>query len=180
MNARPDISIRRATPEDAELLARLGEQTFSETFAHLNTPEDMEAYLTSAFTPARLAGELADPRALFWVAEVGGEPAGYAKLHDGEPPPEVTGERPVELVRLYVLQRWLGLGVGPALMRTCVDEARRAGHRAMWLGVWEHNERAKAFYRRWGFRRVGQHVFQLGSDPQIDWLMEADLVNREQ
>ena len=170
-----DISIRRASHADAELLAHLGERTFSETFAHLNTPEDMDAYLSEAFTPARLAEELSDPASIFWLAEVGGEAAGYAKLHAGEAPPCVAGERPVELVRLYVLRKWLGLGVGQALMQACVDEARAQGRRAMWLGVWEHNERAQAFYRRWGFRRVGEHVFQLGSDAQSDWLMERGL-----
>ncbi|HYO63128.1 MAG TPA: GNAT family N-acetyltransferase [Pyrinomonadaceae bacterium] len=170
-----DLSVRRATGDDARLLAELGELTFSETFAHLNTPEDMEAYTSAVFTPARLAEELADPRSAFWVAEAGGEPAGYAKLQASEPPPCVAGERPVELVRLYVLRRWHGLGAAKALMRACVEEAHRWGHRTMWLGVWEHNARAQAFYRKWGFRHVGEHVFQLGSDPQTDWLMEGDL-----
>ena len=171
----PEISIRRATLADADLLAELGARTFSETFAHLNTPEDMDAYLSEAFTAARLCDELADDASTFWLAEVGGEAAGYAKLHAGEAPPCVAGERPVELVRLYVLRKWLGAGVGQALMRECVEEARRRGHRAMWLGVWERNDRAQAFYRKWGFRRVGEHVFQLGSDAQTDWLMERGL-----
>jgi ribosomal protein S18 acetylase RimI-like enzyme len=79
---------------------------------------------------------------------------------------------PVELVRLYVLREWLGRGVGEALMRACVDEARRAGHATIWLGVWERNGRAQAFYRKWNFRAVGEHVFQLGYDPQKDILMQ--------
>ncbi len=57
-------------------------------------------------------------------------------------------------------------------MRACVDEARQAGHDAIWLGVWERNGRAQAFYRKWNFRAVGQHVFQLGSDPQRDIVMQ--------
>ncbi|HYP52820.1 MAG TPA: GNAT family N-acetyltransferase [Pyrinomonadaceae bacterium] len=169
------ISIRRATRDDATLLADLGERTFTEAFAGLCAAEDLEAYTSSAFTSARLAEELADAGAAFWVAEAGGEPAGYAKLHASETPPCVAGERPVELARLYVLRRWHGLGAAHALMRACVDEARGRGHRTMWLGVWEHNPRAQAFYRKWGFRRVGEHIFQLGSDPQTDWLMESDL-----
>ena len=170
-----EISLRRASPADADLLAELGARTFSETFAHLNTPEDLDAYLSGAFTTAHLADELADADSTFWLAEVEGEAAGYAKLRAGEAPPCVAGERPVELARLYVLRKWLGAGVGRALMRECVEEARRRGHRTMWLGVWERNERAQAFYRKWGFRHVGEHVFHLGSDAQTDWLMEREL-----
>lgn len=169
------LFIRRATAADAGRLAELGAETFTETFAEQNTPEDLGAYLSEAFTAARLAEELADDASTFWLAEVEGEPAGYAKLHAGEAPACVGGDRPIELARLYVLRRWLGRGVGETLMRECVEEARRQGYQTMWLGVWERNARAQAFYRRWGFRKVGEHVFQLGSDPQIDWLMEREM-----
>ena len=79
------------------------------------------------------------------------------------------------MVRLYVAQEWLGRGVGEALMRACLDEAQRKGCKTIWLGVWERNIRAQAFYRKWNFQAVGEHVFQLGSDPQRDILMERSL-----
>ena len=173
---RPDVLVRRASHSDAGLLVSLGARTFSETFASVNTPEDMAAYLSTAFSPAQLAAELADTQATFLLAEVTGLAAGYAKLCGAaEPPRCVTGANPVELARLYVLQQWLGEGVGRILMQSCIDEARRAGYRTMWLGVWERNWRAQAFYRKWGFRVVGEHIFQLGSDAQTDWLMECSL-----
>lgn len=169
---KPDVAIRRANPGDAGLLADLGARTFSETFSTENTPEDMAAYLASSFNLTRQAAELADTASTFFIAEVGGSAAGYAKLHAGEPEEGIEGAKPVELVRLYVLREWLGRGVGEALMRACVEEAHRAGHETIWLGVWERNERAQAFYRKWDFRAVGKHVFQLGSDRQTDILME--------
>jgi diamine N-acetyltransferase len=172
MSQKPDVSIRRANPEDAGLLAELGARTFSETFAADNASEDMAAYVAASFNLARQTDELADPASTFLIAEVGGLTAGYAQLHAGEPAEGVEGAKPVELVRLYVSREWLGRGVGEALMRACVDEARRAGHGTIWLGVWERNGRAQAFYRKWDFRAVGEHVFQLGSDPQRDILME--------
>jgi ribosomal protein S18 acetylase RimI-like enzyme len=175
MAQRPDVTIRRADPADAGLLAELGARTFSETFAADNNPEDMAVYLAASFNLARQTAELADPAATFFIAEVGGVAAGYAKLHAGEPLEGVGGAKPVELVRLYVSREWLGRGVGEALMRACVDEAQRAGHETIWLGVWERNGRAQAFYRKWDFRAVGEHVFQLGSDPQTDILMERAL-----
>ena len=172
MMQKPDVLIRRATPGDASLLAELGARTFSETFAADNAPEDMAAYVTSSFNPDRQAAELSDPASTFFIAEVGGVAAGYAKLHGGGPAAGVKGAKPIELVRLYVSREWLGRGVGETLMRACVDEARRSGHRTIWLGVWERNKRAQAFYRKWNFRAVGEHLFQLGSDPQTDILME--------
>jgi diamine N-acetyltransferase len=172
MSQNPDLTIRRANPEDAGLLAELGARTFSETFAADNTPEDLAAYLAASFNLAQQTSELSDPASTFLLAEVGGLAAGYAMLHAGGPAEGVRGAKPVELVRLYVSREWLGRGIGEALMRACVDEARQAGHATIWLGVWERNGRAQAFYRKWGFRVVGEHVFQLGSDPQRDILME--------
>ena len=171
----PTVLVRPASIADAEILAALGARTFAETFAEDNSAEDMDAYLKSAFSPARTAEELSDKASVFLIAEVEGEAAGYAKLHMGEPPSCVEGESAIELARLYVGQQWLGRGVGQALMQRCVDEARRAGAQVMWLGVWERNSRAQAFYLRWGFRRVGEQTFMLGSDAQTDWVMQCEL-----
>ena len=172
MDQNPDVKIRRANREDAGLLAELGAHTFSETFAADNTPQDMSAYLAASFSLAQTTAQLADPASTFLLAEVEGLATGYAQLHAGEAAAGVEGAKPVELVRLYVSLEWLGRGIGEALMRAGVDEARQAGHDAIWLGVWERNGRAQAFYRKWNFRAVGQHVFQLGSDPQRDILMQ--------
>lgn len=172
MIQKPDVTIRRANTDDAGLLAELGARTFYETFAADNSPEDMAAYLASSFNLARQTTELTDTASTFFIAEVGGVAAGYAMLHAGESVEGIEGAKPVELVRLYVSREWHGLGVGEALMRACVGEAEQAGHETIWLGVWERNGRAQAFYRKWNFRAVGENVFQLGADAQTDILME--------
>ncbi len=166
--------IRYAGIDDAQLLAELGARTFSETFAadKRNRPEDIAAYLASSFGQAQQGAELTDSRSIFLIAEVDGVAVGYAKLCAGRAPDAVTGEKPTELVRLYVSREWLGRRIGAALMRACIDEAKRKGYRTLWLGVWEHNHRARAFYHKWEFHDAGQHIFQLGDDPQTDILME--------
>jgi diamine N-acetyltransferase len=171
----PNLIVRRGNADDAELLAKLGSRTFSETFALDNTPEDMAAYLASAFSPAQQAAELADPRCLFQIAETNGVAVGYAMLRSGSSLHGVTNDKPIELVRLYVSRESLGSGVGAALMQACIGEAKRRDHETLWLGVWEHNRRAQAFYRKWNFQEVGTHVFQLGDDPQTDILMQRSL-----
>jgi GNAT superfamily N-acetyltransferase len=175
MIEKPDITVRRASLDDANLLSQLGARTFEETFAAENTAEDMAAYLASNFSVAQQTKELSDHSSIFLIAEVDGAAAGYAKLHASEPDESIEGTEPIELVRLYVSHTWLGSGVGAALMRACLDEAGSAGYKTIWLGVWERNARAQAFYRKWDFRAVGQHVFQLGSDAQTDVLMERNL-----
>lgn len=171
----PRLTIRRGTVADAGLLSELGARTFSETFAADNTPEDLAAYMATSFNVAQQTAELEDPGSTFLIAEVDGRAAGYAMLHDGEPEQDVEGANPVELVRLYVSREWLGRGIGEQLMRACIDAARQLGHETLWLGVWEHNGRAQAFYRKWDFRTVGEHMFQLGSDMQRDLVLERPL-----
>lgn len=170
-----NLIIRRGEALDASLLAELGARTFSDTFAVDNTPEDMADYLASAFSPEQQAAELADSQCLFQIAETGGVAVGYAMLRSGNVLDSVTGNRPIELVRLYVSRECLGRGVGAALMRACLSEAKLRGYKTLWLGVWEHNQRARAFYRRWNFHDVGTHVFQLGEDPQTDIVMQRSI-----
>lgn len=175
MTRKSSPTIRRANLADADPLAELGARTFSDTFAADNTPEDMAAYVASSFNATQLATELADSRSVFLIAERDGVAVGYSKLHGGDVAKGVEGERPVELVRLYVSREWLGRGVGEALMRACIAQARQAGYRTLWLGVWERNSRALAFYRKWHFRVVGKQIFQLGADSQNDRLIERSM-----
>lgn len=170
---RKGFSIRRARAADAETLAALGERTFRETFAASNTASDLEAYVREAFSLERTRSELSDPHSAFFLAFAEGTsaPGGYAKLRVGVPDPSVTGPDPIEIERIYVERNAIGRGLGAALMRRCLEEAVARGRRTVWLGVWEHNDRAIAFYERWGFEVVGSHVFQLGSDAQNDVIM---------
>ena len=165
------VVIRVATLADAALLARMGEETFRDTFAADNTPADMEAYVAAAFGEAQQAAELADPHTRVLIAEIGGEAVGYVRLITGPAPARVAAQRPMEISRFYARTTWIGRGVGAALMTRALHEAQANGCDAAWLGVWERNLRAIAFYERWGFRAVGEQVFVLGSDPQRDLVM---------
>jgi GNAT superfamily N-acetyltransferase len=170
--AAPVVRVRRATDRDAELLARLGAETFSETFGPDNTPQDMAAYLTASFSPEIQAAELADASSVFLLAEAGEIAAGYVRLREGPAPPAITGSRPIEIVRFYARAPWIGRGLGAILMEACLREAERRGCGTLWLDVWEKNPRARRFYRKWGFVEVGTQPFQLGDDIQTDLLMQ--------
>jgi GNAT superfamily N-acetyltransferase len=166
------VTIRYAQPGDNHLLAELGARTFYETFAADNTPENMAAYLAKNFGPEQQADEIADPSLVILIAEVEGNAVGFAALRMGARQEGITGARPIELKQIYSLKEWIGHGIGATLMQASLDEAQRRGHDSIWLGVWERNPRAIAFYQKWGFVEIGSTVFVVGDDRQRDLLMQ--------
>jgi ribosomal protein S18 acetylase RimI-like enzyme len=166
-----DITIRRAVSADAVGLAHLAARTFRDTFAADNDPENIALHLAQAYGPLQQGRELADPSITTLLAFAGNQLVAYTQLRRGKAPICVAGDEPIELWRLYVAREWHGRGVAQDLMRAVELEARRAGARTLWLGVWEHNQRAQAFYRKDGFVDVGWHVFTVGSDVQTDRIM---------
>lgn len=170
------FTVRSAKIADIELLAEIGRKAFDESFSRYNNPDDMNNYLAAAFSPSKQASEFASPGCLFLIAEENGVPIGYARLQAGRGGETcITGDKPVELVRIYILEKWIGKGHGGNLLLACLDSARAQGYDSIWLGVWEKNDRAIRFYERWGFRKVGTHQFLLGNDLQNDYLMERTL-----
>jgi ribosomal protein S18 acetylase RimI-like enzyme len=169
------IHLREGTPQDAAPLSEFGARAFSQAFGPDNTPEDMGRYLSDNFSLGVITDQLADPASTFLLAESGDRIVGYVMLRDGEVPPQVRGPEPIELVRIYADPDAIGTGIGSRLMQACLDAARGIGRRTVWLGVWEHNRRAIAFYDRWGFVRVGEKPFTLGEDVQTDHVMEKRL-----
>jgi GNAT superfamily N-acetyltransferase len=169
------VRVRPAGAPDAPWLAALAERTFRETYTAHNTPDDMERYVAAHFGPALQEAELRDPRRITLVAEEAGRAAGYAQLARGPAPESVTGPAPMEIVRFYVDRPWHGGGVAQTLMAAAASMARAAGARTLWLGVWERNERAIAFYRKSGFADVGTKIFVLGTDHQRDLVLARPL-----
>jgi diamine N-acetyltransferase len=167
--------IRPAGVPDAPWLAALAERTFRETYSAHNTPDNMERYVAQHFAPALQAAELADPRFITLVAEVGGQAAGYTQLGRGPAPDCVRGPDPLEIIRFYVDRPWHGQGLAQELMGAAADHAYATGARTLWLGVWERNPRAIAFYRKCGFAEVGTHTFVLGTDHQRDLVLARPL-----
>ena len=175
------ISVAKANLATATRLAALGRQTFTETFAATNTPENLAAYLAEAYGPELQLAQLQDPNTTCLLAEMQGQTVGYALLAEHSAlglPPEKAGTKQLEIKQLYVLEDWIGTGLGKALMRRILEIAPAGACTAVVLGVWEHNERAKAFYQRFGFREVGEVAFRLGDDVQRDLIYRKGLAGR--
>lgn len=171
VSAGPDTIIRRATVHDAVPLATLAYRTFDDAFGIDNDPDDMVAYLRTAFTSEKITTELQDPAALFLLAVRNDRFQGYAKLYAGQAPQSADLPNPVKLERLYVDHAAIGQGLGAILMRTCLNTVQQAGYETLWLSVWEKNQRARDFYLKWGFHTIGTDVFVIGQDVQTDCIM---------
>jgi diamine N-acetyltransferase len=168
------VRLRVALPGDAAALSAAAGRLFHAAYRDTHTESDLAQHIGEHLTPAAFAADLADPATRVVLAEAGGTIAGYIQLHAyaaGEAP-EIAGPGPtLEVKRLYVDARWHGQGVAVRLLEAAAARARELGAERLWLVVWERNERAKAFYRREGFRRVGSHPFRLGSRVYDDDLM---------
>lgn len=175
MEALRLVVVRRGKPDEAGELSVFAERVFREAFAAQNRAADLEMYIRKAYGRRQQLAELNDPDVTTLVAEVEGRMAGFAQVRPGTAPPCVDGSAPIELWRFYVDRPFQGFGVAGTLMQAVVESARARGRGTLWLGVWEHNPRAQAFYRKFGFVDVGQQAFLLGSDTQTDRVMARPL-----
>jgi diamine N-acetyltransferase len=165
------VTIRTAVAADAPALAELARRTFHDTFAAANDPRDLAVYLARAYGVEQQTLELRDPGITTLLVEQDGVSIAYAQIRNDHVPECVTGANPIELWRFYIDREWHGRGIAQLLME-CVKQAARArGASTLWLGVWERNDRARAFYAKSGFADAGEHIFLFGTDPQTDRVM---------
>lgn len=165
--------LRDATVADAALLVGIGTETFTETFGHLYQPDDLAAFL-GRFTVAAWEEELSDPRYHVVLAMVGDEPVGYAKLGPPSLPFEPTG-KPIELRQFYLRKEAQGTGLAATLMEHMLAKALATGADEMFLSVFVDNHRARRFYQRYGFVRVGTYDFMVGNHRDEDDVMRVAL-----
>jgi diamine N-acetyltransferase len=169
------IVIQKVSPDAVDALRDISIRTFVETFAALNTEENMRKYLTASFSREKLAAELQDVNADFYFATVDNRVVGYLKLNAGPSQTELRDDTAIEIERIYVLKAFHGKKVGQLLYEKALEAARQAQAAYIWLGVWEENQRAIQFYKKNGFVVFDQHIFRLGDDEQTDIMMKLRL-----
>jgi ribosomal protein S18 acetylase RimI-like enzyme len=163
--------IRRATPADTEALARVGAETFTETFGHMYPPEDLAAFLPYAYGIERTRADLQDPAKAMWAVEAGGEIVGYALAGPCDLPHDDVTAACGELKRLYVLKAHQGGGVGSRLLAQVLAWLEKDGPRPLWIGVWSENFGAQRLYGRMGFEKVGEYDFLVGETRDREFIL---------
>ena len=169
------VTIKPATLADVTALRQLSIDTFVDTYNAYNTPENMLLYIETYFNPQRIADEINNSNIQYYLAAVDNALVGYIKMRTEDTPPELAGVKHIEIERIYVSPSYKGLKIGKQLIAHALTVAHQQQFEVLWLGVWEKNENAIAFYKKQGFTIFGEHDFVLGTDAQRDWLMKIDV-----
>lgn len=170
---KEDLHIRRAAVADTKLLSELSTTTFFDTFSGTCTDEDMQEFIKQCFSEKQVSEELQDGNDFYFIAFIEEKAVGYIRIkEDASEVPEIKDHKSIELKRIYVLKEYLSKKIGARLMQFALNFAAKNGYELMWLGVWEHNERAMKFYKKFGFIDSGTtHSFPIGNTPQTDLWM---------
>ena len=170
-----NISVRQSDISDIQIICALGVTTFYEAYCLQDDSRDLADYVLESFSSGQIEVELNDKSSTFFIAEADGCAVGYAKLRENSLAECLKGENAIEIQRIYILEKMKGKRFGDALMRKCFDEARRRSYQVIWLGVWEKNLAAQAFYEKYGFAKVGELTFPYGETTGINHVLRLDL-----
>ena len=169
------INIKAIGIDDVVALQMIARQTFSETFTDYNDQDNLKKYLDEKLSIQKLGEELSNPHSQFYFAQIGEEIVGYLKTNTGDAQTELKDLNAFEIERIYVLHAFHGKKVGQQLIDKALEEARKTTCSYVWLGVWEENHRAIRFYSKNGFIKFDTHIFKMGDEEQMDWLMKLEL-----
>lgn len=167
--------IKKCTLADLEALHKISIETYQDTFEPFNTEKNMQAYLESAYNKPKLSRELQTKNMTFYFIYEETQLAGYLKVNIDEAQSEPMGAETLEVERIYIRPAFKRHGLGLQFINHAINLAQTAHKDAIWLGVWEHNYPAQAFYKQQGFKPFSSHIFVMGDDPQTDILMRKTL-----
>lgn len=171
------ISIKTVDINDVQKLQAISRITFAQTFNEHNHPDDMQTYLNNSFAIEKLKSEINNPNSEFFFAMDGEKVVGYLKINTREAQTEKKDLSAFEIERIYVDQLYQGKKIGQLLFNKAIEIAKLKKVSYLWLGVWEENHRALAFYKKNGFTPFDKHIFKLGNEEQTDIMMRLDLTN---
>ncbi|QFP80356.1 GNAT family N-acetyltransferase [Latilactobacillus graminis] len=169
------MPIQPVTTNQLAVLQAISRETFSATFGADNSPTDLNDYLDQAYSTTQLTAELEQPDSFFYFIYHHNDIAGYLKLNINKAQTEGAATDTLEIERIYIRGPFKRLGLGTQLINHALTIAAQNHKTKVWLGVWEHNTAALHFYTNLGFKQIGEHVFQLGTDAQRDLIMQKTL-----
>ncbi len=171
------MKIRYGKFDDFKLLARIGEETFWDAYhtESILKQNHLRAHIEKTFNGGQMKLELKQEKIIYLIAENETEEIGYVRLLKESSREEVTGERPIEISRIYLRKKFWGQKLGTEFLERCFIEGEKENCDVIWLSVWKYNERAISFYKKNGFRKVGEHYFDLAGSPEVDFVMQRSL-----
>jgi ribosomal protein S18 acetylase RimI-like enzyme len=168
------FSIKKAGEQHAEILSKIGGDTFYETFKPYNTESDIRQYISKAYAIDVIKQNLINPNIVYYLCYDADVVIGYIKLIHHATYKGLTNHT-IELEKIYVLASYFGSGAGKLLMDCAITHSKEAGFDTLFLGVWQENERAVNFYKKIGFEVFETRQFQLGERLCDDYMMKLKL-----
>lgn len=170
------ITLRQASIEDAEALSKLCSETFLETYVP-SRPQLKSEFLTYTeknYSKEAILTKFLDLNLIYLIAEIDNTAVGYCRIYR-KTSPEGDNEKSIKLSEIYVKKEMIGKGVGKKLMEEFLNIAKEQGAQVAWLGVWEGNQKAIDFYKKWGFEVFGSEKFTIEATTDIDLLMKKNI-----
>ena len=169
------IKITLCRPEHLTLLRDISIQTYRDTFADSNSEVLMQKYFDDALTLEKLLGEMQTAGSSFYFIYLHDNLAGFLKVNEDKAQSDDVLQNSIEIERFYICKNYLRKGLGKRLMAFACELAKQSNRSSLWLGVWEGNFSALAFYKAQGFYKIGEHPFDMGGDIQTDLLFKKDI-----
>ncbi|MDY8025532.1 GNAT family N-acetyltransferase [Paenibacillus polymyxa] len=170
------VKIIKCSREDLQILQEISIETFNDTFKDQNSLENMKAYLERAFNSKQLEKELSNVSSAIFFIYFNEELAGYLKVNMNDAQSEKMGDESLEIERVYIKNRFQKHGLGKYLLNKAMEISMEHNKKKIWLGVWEKNKNAIAFYKKMGFVQTGAHSFYMGDEEQIDFIMTKTMI----
>lgn len=164
---------------DLQSLQKISIETFSDTFKDQNTTENLTTYLEQAYHTEQLRNELNNPDSTFLFLKDKQEIVGYLKVNINTAQSENIAEEALEVERIYIKKTAKGQGYGRKMIAKAEELAKQKKKKVIWLGVWEHNEHARALYKHLGFVETSEHSFYMGNEQQLDIIMTKKVTSME-
>ena len=167
-----NLYLQKCISDDWKMLQQISIETFTNTYHDKNDSENINRHLQHAFNEIQLKKELTNPNCHFYfLIKKEKELLGYLKLNEFESQSEPMPEDHLEIERIYLLEKYQGKGLGRKMIEFSIEKAIQKKKKKIWLGVWEKNPKAISFYEKMGFEKTGTHLFKVGDDEQLDYVM---------
>ncbi|KAG0041096.1 hypothetical protein BGZ89_007672 [Linnemannia elongata] len=167
------MNLRRATPEDASVLAELGALTFTHTFGEMYSSKDLQDFLTTTYTAEKHLIPLNDPRESFWLLEDdNGQALAFGWAGACKLPVSDLESKAGEIKRLYVHPDHQGKKLGSLVFKRMLDWLGDEGFEPLYIGVWSENHGAQRLYARYGFEKFSEYEFPVGNHHDREFIFK--------
>jgi diamine N-acetyltransferase len=162
------LDIKKAARDNIIELEALAKRSFTDTFGHLYSKENLEYHLSTTCSIDYFSKQLAMGFNID-LAYIGNHIAGYSKYAAVQLP--ITHDyHDIEIQRLYVDSCYHNKGIGKSLLEKILNDVVLAQN--VYLGVWEHNHKAQSFYAHYRFKVIGEYNYHVGSHIDRELIMK--------